>query len=375
MLNSEPSYLMKRIFSCVLFISALLTTGCPDRAQPPSAPAAAPSGASVALRVLVVNEPELVEAINRLRGEWTERSGGEVKATGVTWQDLSKATTLDADVVVFPSRYLGELCARNWLRPIRASVLESAKFNAGDIFPVIRSELMKWGGETMAAPLGIAHSAIVPPAEPTAISLLALAAPQAISNERIGVLFDAETMRPRITEPAIVDALTQLVEKHSATASAEMPAVPILGDNDRLVGVAASSRNAASAFDLLQWLAQADTSTQFARVGGGQLPARFSLASSPSWFAPDLSSSARSVLSKGLVEELTGERSLVIPRIPGVDEYLAALDAAVKSAVEGRLPPADALRKAAEEWEQITEARGRDSQRAAYQNHLGISGK
>ena len=49
--------------------------------QRQAASAAATPRASVALRVLVVNEPGVAEAINRLRGEWAERSGGELSAT------------------------------------------------------------------------------------------------------------------------------------------------------------------------------------------------------------------------------------------------------------------------------------------------------
>ena len=81
--------------------------------------------ASVALRVLVVNEPGVAEAINRLRGEWAERSGGELSATSSDWKEVAGAKSIEADVVVFPSRYLGELCTRGWLQPVRSSVLES----------------------------------------------------------------------------------------------------------------------------------------------------------------------------------------------------------------------------------------------------------
>src|SRR5262245_9802656 len=103
----------------LLVFSLLFACGCPKPQSSSSGPATskpAEPRASVALRVLVVNEPELVEALNRLRGEWAERSGGELAATGTIWKDLSTAKTLDADVIIFPSRYLGELCTRNWLR-------------------------------------------------------------------------------------------------------------------------------------------------------------------------------------------------------------------------------------------------------------------
>ena len=103
----------------LLIAGALLTTGCPRERKQTAAPAA--SRASVALRVLVVNEPAVADAVNRLRGEWAERSSGELSASSKSWKQVSAAQQLDADVVIFPSRYIGELCVHGWLQPIRAS--------------------------------------------------------------------------------------------------------------------------------------------------------------------------------------------------------------------------------------------------------------
>jgi hypothetical protein len=69
---------------------------------------------------------------------------------------------------------------------------------------------------------------------------------------------------------------------------------------------------------------------------------------------------------------LNQQRALVVPRIAGIDEYMAALDVAVNSVVKEAMSPEDALAKAAAKWEEITEARGRDAQRAAYFKHLGV---
>ncbi len=324
--------------------------------------------------MLVVNEPALAEAINRLRGEWAERSGGELRATNATWADVAAAKPLDADLIVFPSRYLGELCVRDQLRPVRSSVLDDADYNSADLFPLVRNELMKWGGQTMALPLGIDPTAINPPADPpSAVTLLAAAAPHAISNERLGVLFDTETMTPRITEPPFVDALTQLAAPNSARTNEQR--IPVLGNNDRLIAVTASTHNAASAFKLLQWLARADTSSQLARVGRGLLPPRRSLATSAAWYDSSLSANDRSARGKALDAALSGQSFLLIPRIPGIDDYLASLDDAVKAAAVDKTSPAAALQTAADRWETITDAHDRDKQRAAYQEHLGISDK
>ncbi len=360
---------------CLLIATTILVTGCPRETT--SQPSPATPRASVALRVLVVNEPALVEGINRLRGEWAERSGGEVAAFGATWKELSGAKDVDADVVIFPSRYLGELCVRGQLRPVRPSVLDSDELKSADFFPLVRSELVKWGGQVMALPLGIDAASLDRAAgEPRALSLLAMAAPGAISNEWLGVLFDSETMKPRITEPAFVDALTKLAATNSETNAEHLkdgPHIPVLGYGDRMAAVTSSSHNAASAFKLLEWIAQADISSQFAKLGDRQLPARRSLASAADWYDSTLGASDRAERGKELDAALSGQQALLIPRIPGIDEYLAALDDAVKSVVADKVAPAAALQKDADRWEEITDAHGRDKQRQAFQKHLGIN--
>ena len=121
-----------------------------SRCQPPT------PRASVALRVLVVNEPALAEAINRLRGEWAERSGGEADGVGErrgrtwrrprrstpTWSSFPRATWANCAFAAGCGR-CGRAC---W---------KATTFNAADIFPLVRSELMQWGGQVMALPLGI----------------------------------------------------------------------------------------------------------------------------------------------------------------------------------------------------------------------------
>src|ERR1700760_3684079 len=93
---------LRQCSSAVLLLIALASfAGCPkaDQSQPNQQPkpsdAPPATRASVALRVLVVNDPPLVEAINRLRGEWAERSGGELNAVPAKWADVSQAKSID----------------------------------------------------------------------------------------------------------------------------------------------------------------------------------------------------------------------------------------------------------------------------------------
>jgi hypothetical protein len=321
-----------------------------------------------------VNEPGMAEAINRLRGEWAERSGRTLSASSATWADVAAMKELDADAIVFPSRYLGELCTRDWLRPVRSSVLESGEFNAADVFPLVRQTLMKWGGQTMALPLGVTMSDSPAVDRHLSISLLNQAAPQALSNEREGVLFDSRTMKPQITSQVFVDAMTSFPKRDSNqwAAARDGHVIPVIGYADKLVAVTTSSHNAASAFKLITWLAAAEISSQLASTGDRAMPVRRSLATSPVWYEPDTPANTRHDLGKSLTEGLGGHECLVVPRIPGIDEYIAALDEAANTVASGKMQPQAALEKAAAQWEKITDAHDRDKQRQAYLKHLNI---
>jgi ABC-type glycerol-3-phosphate transport system substrate-binding protein len=149
--------------------------------------------------------------------------------------------------------------------------------------------------------------------------------------------------------------------------------VPLLGAGGRLAAVTSSSRNAASAFKLLEWLASPEGSSQLARAGQGTMPVRKSLESSPAWYDPALSAGERADLGKALETTLSQPKCLILPRIQSVDEYLAALDQAVSDVVTGEHTPEAALEKASRRWDEITDQTGRDAQRRAYLKHLGLN--
>jgi hypothetical protein len=313
------------------------------RAADPPKPPAAPTP-NVALRVLVVNEVGLAEAIERLRGEWAERSGATLSATTSPWSDLAEAKTVDADLVIFPTRYLGEFCTRGWLRPVRKNVLESNELNADDYYPLVRQQLITWGGQVMALPLGIdfpigSQSFNRWPGA----ALLARVETGVIGADREAELFDPKTMKPRIAELPFVAALNELSADHDRGGAKALSRVPVLGVGDRMAAVTSASRNAAGAFKLLAWLASSDISSQFARAGNGTMPVRVSMASSSSWYDQKMTASERNDLGKLLQQTLGGRQCLVVLRIPGVDEYLEALDDAVKSVAFDRVDPQTAL--------------------------------
>lgn len=361
----------------VVLISLLV--GCSN--EPPELPEKSPStGAavpsSVALRVLVVNEPELAEAIGRLRGEWEERFGGELSTESKPWSGIVAGRAIDADLIVFPTRYLGELCSRGWLRPVRNHVLESEALDWDDVFPLVRRELVTWGGAVMALPLGVDDLTFRPLNDrDRTIQFLTFAAPIATSNQRLGTLFEVDTMRPRIAEAEFVDAIRRVsaVESVTGTESIRELEIPLMGFGDRLAAVTTSSPNAASAFKLLEWLATSEISSQLASVGQAAAPVRRSLESSSLWYASRRNPSERKQAGERLSKLLSGPSCFIIPRIPGIDEYLAALNTAVVDVAAGREEPKAALESTARQWERITERLGRDQQREAYLKHLNLS--
>jgi multiple sugar transport system substrate-binding protein len=238
-----------------------------------------------------------------------------------------------------------------------------------------------------------------------AIVLLARAAPYASHQQQESVLFDPQTMKPRIAEAPFVRALDDRREQAKANPEesnspqgeqlgwAELPGadqvfnrssgewepaangskrVPLLAGGD-LLGVTASSRNAASAFDLAAWLASGEIGKQLGPIGKGSLPVRRSLLSTIGrWIDSSAGEADGSQVAGILQTAMSRDEAQVVPRIPGTDEYLSALAEAVEKALRDEVSAADALGQAAAAWDEITERLGREAQRQAYLRDLGL---
>ena len=229
----------------------LFAEGCKKeptvRRQP--AEGSSPARAAVKLAVLVVEDPELAAGLKLLRGEWSERSGGQMEVDGAATEDLLTAEHLPADLVVFPSRYLGALVARDALRAVRTSVLESETFARNDLLPLVRNRVLRYGDKVFALPLGespllLAGSAIDLPQtwkqldqlqpkievapqleHPHAVEFLVRALGYASSRGRSAILFDPDNMQPRIHSAPFVRALTEVVQLKERSRTGKSEAV------------------------------------------------------------------------------------------------------------------------------------------------------
>jgi hypothetical protein len=435
----EPAghlYLDKTMRQTAISISLAILAACAcnrDAEAPPSAPAAR---IDVSLTVLVVDEPELAKAITRIRGDWAELSGGGLTVKEASADQWTADFQPAADVVIYPARHLGELAMAERIRPLRESVLGDEALAFHEILPVVREGELAYGGKYFALPFGSRVPAIVrgggdshlqtlsPLGEPLAPAanfdasgaapretasdgfaaawmLLALAAPLAQHPDQVDVLFDLETMEPRIAGPPFVWALEALAAAntqanpngldHKATWAFWPPRRS--GDVSREPGGAQAAAIVQSSevydWNARTWEAAADGPSGVPLVGAkstigsvtavsSNAPAAFRLLA---WLAGPPGNGAGSVVLSphraGEVDELTrsalaSRNFLHVPRIIQVDAYLAALDENARRALAREVLPAEALQAASAKWNEITEKVGRNLQRAAYRKHLNL---
>ena len=233
-------------------------SGCsaPQDSGTPEKKAAEP----VDLRLTIVDDPDLVRVVGRLRAEWKARSGGTLEVDSMTVQDLRAAKSLGGDAAIYPSPELGLLAERGLITPVPQTVLEHSDLAWPEVFELLRTAECRWGQATYAIPLGSpaltclyrtdlfeklnrppprtweqyqqlveffanrenladAVSADVPwfpTLEPLAAGwsgklLLARAAAYAKHRDNYSALFNIETMEPLVATEPFVRALEELV--------------------------------------------------------------------------------------------------------------------------------------------------------------------
>ncbi len=481
-----------------LIISGLVVVacscGCREQSTEKKRRESLPVRHDVLLNVLVVDDLELATGVKLLRGEWAQRSGGQLKVQPWTSEEFAAALSqtklsqtdlaLPADIIIYPSRYLGALASSKAVRPVRQSILRGPHFARADLFPAIRDREINFGDKVIALPLGSpplllcynpklfekaglvlgpatgpallktwedyrriqqqlvqnGYPCILPLSENTAaFTLLARAVSYASRRQGDALLFDADSFRPLIAGPPFVRALKEMADElrgqrledslnadfagaveavatgqaaitlgwpgvarpgvdgnaqfrnaqfhvnyaelprainiYNATRNqwgtnrSESP-ITLLGATGRLASVTAASRNATSAFKLLEWLCCGKTATQLSSRSRQTLWHRGSqLSVAERWLTvPQQKNRAIAQLT---AKALRREACFLVPRIPGIDQYLASLSGAVRRAVQGE-DAAVALQQAAQRWSEITERYGPESQLGAYRQHLGL---
>ncbi|MFM7846138.1 MAG: ABC transporter substrate-binding protein [Planctomycetota bacterium] len=108
--------------------------------------------ASSSLRVLVVDDPSLAEAIEN---QWQAVAEQTIRMKTITAEQLEATTkTLAADVILFPHDALGTLVERRQIVPVADEVWNGTRWNRRDLLELPRQRESTWGQTVYALPLG-----------------------------------------------------------------------------------------------------------------------------------------------------------------------------------------------------------------------------
>ncbi len=144
-------YWQQRLMHCAAVAALLFLSGCPIKFLKPGAAPSAKAKPRRPLTLLVLDDPQLGQAIAR---EWLGRTEEELVVRDATVAEVTTASRLPADVVVFPSGLIGQLAERALITPLEPAALEEPDFDHRDIFDQLRLREMKWGNRTMVATIG-----------------------------------------------------------------------------------------------------------------------------------------------------------------------------------------------------------------------------
>lgn len=145
---------------------------------------------------------------------------------------------------------------------------------------------------------------------------------------------------------------------------------PLLPGWGRLGSVSANSKSPLAGVVLLLALSGDEWGVQVSSMATGTAPYRRSQLSQAEQWAPTADVQAAREWAAAQAESLGSEDVLFALRIPGHEQYLAALDQAVQKAVSGRATPERALVEAAAAWRRITAQLGWEKQRDAYEHSV-----
>jgi multiple sugar transport system substrate-binding protein len=160
----------------------------------------------------------------------------------------------------------------------------------------------------------------------------------------------------------------------SAAASRELPIVstPLLGVSGRIGAVSRRARSVDAATSFLMWVTRAEQAARISAASQTTTAFRNSSLTQPSiWVEPALQSAAGTFV-RAMNDYQRSPQSLTLLRIPGQDKYLRVLDEAVRRAIDGSSDAAVVLSEVEAQWKAITEELGRESQRNAYLQSLGL---
>ncbi|MCC9608873.1 extracellular solute-binding protein [Blastopirellula sp. JC732] len=162
--------------------------------------------------------------------------------------------------------------------------------------------------------------------------------------------------------------LTETWEERRGGRPAEVPFLTISG---RIGSVSRSSRSARDAALGLILLSASDSAVQVSPASEATTVYRnTNVGGITQWIDPRLTSEGASTYGEAVALTLSSSEAINL-NLPGVEQYLAALDVAVGKILESDATPQETLQKTAQEWNDITDKIGRPAQIKANSASLG----
>lgn len=173
--------------------------------------------------------------------------------------------------------------------------------------------------------------------------------------------------------PGATEMFDPTTEQWSNGKAASLRRIPLVGVTGLLGSVTSASKEPVAARQLLAWISSDELTAKLA-ASNRSAPFRNSqLATGTGWRWQNAPDAVARAYVKVLAETSREPLYLDGLRLPGRDEYAAALDQSIASALRSEVAPEFALTQASEAWESITEKLDRDAQRRAYRQSLGIA--
>jgi ABC-type glycerol-3-phosphate transport system substrate-binding protein len=174
--------------------------------------------------------------------------------------------------------------------------------------------------------------------------------------------------------PGSKESYDTVTTKWEPISAGEAIQVQTLSLSGRVASVCRASSQPAVARRFLLWLSGPVMSGKLAPESAATTVFRLShFRSSDTWQASPQVARWLPAYGELLAQADQHPRKLFAPRLPGQQEYLAALDQAVLAVVQGGQPAADALQQVASQWRQITDRRDIAQQQRALRQSLGLA--
>ena len=154
-LAHDPVRFLRRLGPFIALLCLLIPNGCAPNRSAQTRAALPLEGITV--RLLVIDDPQIAQAISLLRGQWQAETGAELviedKAETVRTAAAMKIDQA-SDVVIYPPQLLGAMAESGAIRKIGRQQLDSPELDWADVCELVKSRDVTWGGDVYAVPLG-----------------------------------------------------------------------------------------------------------------------------------------------------------------------------------------------------------------------------